>query len=274
MKKPNRFTLLAFAFVSAFAAGSCAPGESDIETAHGDDEEMGDSVSLEEATSGSVGVRVPASLALERGVVYLTFDDGPSPRYTARILDTLAAHHAPATFFVTGASIASNAALLRREDAEGHIVASHQWSHVIATAAQFSTWATRERDLLDTTLGHPHTRYFRYPYGAGTNAKEAVLREAGYPDGGVGWDIDSLDWCFGLRNQCTRAEVPAAYRNDFEGFVLSQIQRRNGGVALFHDVQGVTANRLDALLTRIEAAGFRFGALPTEGRVPAAAGGR
>lgn len=267
MRTPIRFLSIALAALTGLAISSCAPAESDIETVHGDDEEEGDSVSLEEATSGSVGVRVPTSLGLDRNhVVYLTFDDGPSPRYTATILETLARHHAPATFFVTGLSIAANGAMLRREDTEGHIVASHQWSHVIATPAQFGTWLTRERDLLDTTLGHPHRRYFRYPYGAGTTTKDAALRAAGYPDGGVGWDIDSLDWCFTTRNRCTRAEVPAAFQNDFEGFVMDQLRRRGGGVALFHDVQGVTAARLDGLLTRMEAAGYRFGSLPTEGR--------
>ena len=265
MRTLSRFLPLAFAALGLFALGSCTANESELETAHLEDEEVGDSV--EEATSGGVGVRVPASVVLERrGVVYLTFDDGPSPRYTGSILDTLARHHAPAVFFVTGVNIASNAALLRREDAEGHIVASHQWSHAVATAAQFTTWVTRERDLLDATLGHPHPRYFRYPYGAGSTAKETVLRASGYPDGGVGWEIDSLDWCFGARNRCTRPEVPAAFQSDFEGFVLDQLRRRGGGVALFHDVQGITATKLDSLLTRIEAAGFRFATLPTQGR--------
>lgn len=256
-----------FALISSLGAASCAPvEESEIVETTQEDQEEGDSVGVDEATA--IGVRVPASLGINREhTIYLTFDDGPSGRYTPRILEILARHHAPATFFITGASIAGNEALLRREETEGHVVASHQWSHVVASTSQFNTWLPRERNALDQALGHPHPRLFRYPYGAGNSVKEAALRAGGYPDGGIGWDFDSLDWCFGARGTCTRSEVPSAYRSDFEGYVMNQIQRRGtGGVILFHDVQSITANHLDSILTKMEQAGFHFAALPTEGR--------
>jgi len=231
---------------------------------HAEDEENGDGMGVDEAAAGP-GVRVPTSLNLDRrGVFYLTFDDGPSPRYTRSILRTLAAHNAPATFFVTGANIANNQTILREVRAAGHVVASHQWSHVVATAAQFSQWVPRQRDALDTLFGERIPRLFRYPYGAGTNAKEAVLRANGYSDGGIGWDVDSLDWCYGPDAYCDRA--PMAYRRDMVGYVMAQAMARGGGVVLFHDIQGITATKLDEVLTRMERAGYRFAALPTAGR--------
>jgi peptidoglycan/xylan/chitin deacetylase (PgdA/CDA1 family) len=243
----------------ALALGCTADPE---DFAHEDDAEEGDSQYGVDEAAAAPGVRVPASLSLEtRNTVYLTFDDGPSARYTRRIMAVLAAHHAPAAFFVTGANIAGNEAILREESAAGHRVANHQWSHVVATSAQFTTFLTRERDALDRALGAPHPRLFRYPYGSGSTAKEAVVRANGYPDGGIGWNVDTLDWCFGPDAYCDK--VPTAYRRDYVGWVVSEARRTGGGVMLFHDIQGITATNLDAILTRLEGLGYRFGALPS-----------
>ena len=230
--------------------------------AHQDDAEEGDSQYGVSEAAAAPGVRVPTSLGLTRnGTFYLTFDDGPSARYTRRIMEVLATHHAPATFFVTGASITGNEAILREENTAGHHVANHQWSHVIATSTQFTGFLTRERDALDRALGVPHPRLFRYPYGAGNTAKEAVVRANGYPDGGIGWDVDTLDWCFGPDAYCDK--VPTAYRRDYVGWVVSEARRTGGGVMLFHDIQGITASNLDTILTRLEGLGYHFGALPS-----------
>lgn len=242
----------------AIALAGCAPVD-DAEVGVDVDAEHGDSLPPD---SKADGYSVPASLGLDkRGVVYLTFDDGPNPVTTPRVLDVLARHGARATFFITGAAIAGNEALLRRMRDEGHIVANHQWSHVIASSAQFKTWVVRERDTLRGIVGEMPL-YFRYPYGAMAGWKETILKQEGYADGGVGWDIDSLDWDFGPDGVASRAEVPAAYRRDFEGYVLHRIDQRGGGVALFHDVQSITAGRLDSLLSKLEAKGYRFGVFP------------
>lgn len=235
---------------------------SDVEdVANTDDMPSGDSVDV--GAAGAIGVRVPASLNLDRrGKFYLTFDDGPSAVYTPQILATLRAHRAPATFFMTGTNLAGNEAIVRDLDLRGHLVASHQWSHVVATAAQFRAWVPRQADALDAIVGRRIPRLFRYPYGAGTAEKETILRANGYTHGGIGWDLDTLDWCFGGGNgRCDRAG--AMYRNDFVGWVVSEARRLGGGVILFHDIQGITARNLDAILTRLEMAGYTFAALPT-----------
>lgn len=257
----HRVVSLAVALLSA----GCTV-ESVEDFAHRDDDPMGDSVSVGEA--GSIGVRVPASLNLDRSrKFYLTFDDGPSAAYTPQILATLRAHNAPATFFVTGANIAGNESVLRDLDTRGHLLASHQWSHVVATIAQFRTWVPQQATRLDAVAGRALPRLFRYPYGAGTADKETILRANGYSHGGIGWDVDTLDWCFGGGNgRCDRAS--SAYRNDFVGWVVSEAARRGGGVILFHDIQGITARNLDTILTRLEGMGFTFAQLPTEPAPP------
>ena len=168
---------------------------------------------------------------------------------------------------MTGANLAGNEAVIRDLDVRGHVVASHQWSHVIASVAQFRTWVPREADALDAIVGRRIPRVFRYPYGAGSAEKESILRANGYSHGGVGWDLDTLDWCFGGGGgRCDRAS--AAYRSDYVGWVVSEARRLGGGVILFHDIQGITARNLDAILTRLEMAGYSFAALTT---TPAAA---
>lgn len=257
--RPTARSLRALALGLSLSLGCTADPE---DFAHEDDADNGDSQYGVSEAAAAPGVRVPASLGLTRGgTFYLTFDDGPSARYTRRIMEVLARHSAPATFFISGANIAGNEAIIREENTAGHRVASHQWSHVVATSAQFTGFVTRERDALDRVLGAPHPRLFRYPYGAGSTAKETVVRAAGYPDGGVGWDVDTLDWCFGPDAYCDR--VPTAYRRDYVGWVVSEARRIGGGVMLFHDIQGVTATNLDTILTRMEALGYRFAALPS-----------
>ncbi len=257
----------ALAAVMAFAVVGCMADPSVDDIANGDDEPSGDSVSVENA--GAIGVRVPASLNLDKHRrFFLTFDDGPSSVYTPRILATLRAHHVHATFFVTGANIAGNEAVIRDELAQGHHVGNHQWSHVIASTSQFRAWVPREADLLDTVTGQRLPRLFRYPYGAGSSEKETILRSFGYPDGGVGWDLDSLDWCFGNAGRCDRAS--SQYRSNYVEWVISEARRLNGGVILFHDIQGVTARNLDTILTRLEGMGYSFGELPArESTAPA-----
>src|SRR4051812_43537194 len=59
----------------------------------------------------------------------LTFDDGPCPERTPRLLDTLAQWDVKAIFFVVGEAARNQAALVRRMAAEGHVVGNHSWSH-------------------------------------------------------------------------------------------------------------------------------------------------
>jgi peptidoglycan/xylan/chitin deacetylase (PgdA/CDA1 family) len=226
-----------------------------------DDSEFGDS--LDHADEGKAdGYGVPASLGLDkRKILYLTFDDGPSPVNTPKVLDVLKKHGIQATFFLTGTNIAGNEALLRRERDEGHIVANHQWKHVQATLAQFDPWVKQEKTTIANVVG-AMPLYFRYPFGAMTASKEVVLKANGYPHGGIGWDIDTLDWDFGPDATASRPEVPAAYKSDFAGWVVSQTEKRGGGVMLFHDIQSITATRLDGIITTLKARGFRFANLP------------
>ncbi len=101
------------------------------------------------------------TLPAPAGEVYLTFDDGPDPEGTPRILDWLAEHDAKATFFCLGRQVEKHPALFDRIRQEGHAVGNHTWSHL-------SGWTTPNKkyfediERADAIIGSP---LFRPPYG-------------------------------------------------------------------------------------------------------------
>ncbi len=126
--------------------------------------------------------------------VYLTFDDGPDPVWTPRVLDVLAACQAPATFFAIGQSVQRYPALMRRIAADGHDVGNHTWSH--RHPWWLSTRAARRevRDgfaaIADATGVAP--RAFRPPHG---RLRPCMIEEA--ERGGqrlVLWSVSAIDW--------------------------------------------------------------------------------
>jgi peptidoglycan/xylan/chitin deacetylase (PgdA/CDA1 family) len=198
------------------------------------------------------------------GRVALTFDDGPSLANTPRVLEILAAHEATATFFITGRAVASDAHrdLLREMVAAGHMVGNHTTTH--PNSATLSADAFR-REVAQThevvaALGQ-ESLFFRFPYGSSTCTTSDIVKDAGYHV--TGWHIDTADWCFanasggvGYCSPSTFRYVPDAYRSDFVGYTLHQLEATDGGVILMHDVHSYTVGQLDALLTALEQAGY------------------
>lgn len=99
----------------------------------------------------------------------VTFDDGPHPEVTPRLLDRLAAQQLPATFFLIGAHAAAHPALVRRIRAEGHALGLHSHSH----SRLFNCWGPRRlcedlrqgADAIAQATGEPPPRLFRPPVG-------------------------------------------------------------------------------------------------------------
>jgi peptidoglycan-N-acetylglucosamine deacetylase len=191
----------------------------------------------------------PTAAARSAGVVYLTFDDGPTPAYTPRVLALLARHRARATFFVVGRNAATWPGLVRRELAAGHGVGNHTWSHRRLTGLRggrlrAEVGATSAAIRRATGSG---PRCLRPPYGAVDRVSADQVRALGLRL--VLWDVDSNDW--------RRPGVGV-----IAGRVLSRV--RSGDVVLFHDGGGnrvQTLAALDQVLSALSARGFRFSAL-------------
>jgi len=153
-------------------------------------------------------------------VISLTYDDGPNPVRTPRVLEELAVARCPATFFMLVERAEAEPALARRVVQEGHEVGLHGIDHARLTSmrpgeAKRRTLEGKKR--LEDLLGVP-VRYFRPPYGAQTRRSFLVARSAGMAV--VAWSVWGRDW----------EEQPPT---DIAHRVLSGVAP--GGIALLHD---------------------------------------
>jgi peptidoglycan-N-acetylglucosamine deacetylase len=142
------------------------------------------------ASSGQLAVP-PDEGAPTGKVVYLTFDDGPNPRWTPRILELLAEYDAKATFFVLGQEAAGRPDLVQQILDAGHVVGHHTWSHRLLVGLEREEimeeiWRT------DEALKGAASPCLRPPYGTIDEASRAVVEELGYEV--VLWSIDPRDW--------------------------------------------------------------------------------
>ena len=183
------------------------------------------------------------------GVVYLTFDDGPTPAWTPRVLALLARYQARATFFVLGRSAAAHPELVRQEFAAGHGVGNHTWSHRRLTnlsGAQLVAEVNATSTAIRQITGAP-VRCLRPPFATVDAASAEQVRALGLRL--VLWDIDTNDWL--------RPGTGA-----IAGRVLGRV--RSGDVILMHDGGGnrsQTVAALEQVLATLSARGYRFHAL-------------
>ncbi|MFB7512053.1 polysaccharide deacetylase family protein [Streptomyces sp. NPDC056144] len=124
----------------------------------------------------------------------LSFDDGPDPRYTPGILETLRRHDCRAMFFVCGEMAVENPDLLREMAEDGHVVGNHSWSHPLIPKLRPS----RIRDelgstseVVEKTLGTAPL-WYRAPYGAWNRHSFEIGAELGMEP--LAWTVDTLDW--------------------------------------------------------------------------------
>lgn len=138
---------------------------------------------------GSVGF-----VKTDSPVVALTFDDGPDPRWTPRILDILSEQHSCASFFMLVQNARRFPELVRRVVAEGHEVGLHGLDHRrIAGGSRRSTRLLLEAGALELAgISGVPVKYFRPPFGAQTVSTFLGERDAGLET--VMWDVDSFDW--------------------------------------------------------------------------------
>jgi peptidoglycan/xylan/chitin deacetylase (PgdA/CDA1 family) len=127
------------------------------------------------------GQTLVAGSPTEREVA-LTFDDGPNPPYTDRILDVLKAERAPATFFVVGRAAAAYPNTLRRIVREGHAIGNHTWDHkhmIVESTATMRSELLRTDAVIARITG-VHTTLMRPPFGARDFAVIGEAHKLGY----------------------------------------------------------------------------------------------
>lgn len=179
-------------------------------------------------------------------LVALTFDDGPWPVATERILDILAKNDVRATFFVLGGRVKRSPEVVERAYREGHLIGAHSVSHrrfPSLTQKQIRSEVARSRRLIRSATGHDST-WLRPPYGAmNGDAWRAVRKERAQV---VMWDVDSRDW-----------KKPGAKK--IAKSVVKHV--KPGSIVLLHDGGGnrsQTVAALPMIIRDLKAKGYLF----------------
>jgi peptidoglycan/xylan/chitin deacetylase (PgdA/CDA1 family) len=126
--------------------------------------------------------------------VYLTFDDGPDPQWTPRVLDLLAQHAVRATFFVIGRAARDAAGIVQRIGEAGHEVENHSWSHrhPWALSASAARGEVRDGAAAVADLVGRAPRYFRPPHGRLRRSMSEAAQEDGQQI--ALWSVSAVDW--------------------------------------------------------------------------------
>ena len=183
------------------------------------------------------------SVHVDGPYIALTFDDGPSPVLTPKLLDLLAARHLKATFFVVGQNAADHPDILKRAVREGHEIANHSWSH--PNLGKMSDEAVRRElqktdDAIAAAIGKRPT-LMRPPYGSITaNQKKWIHQEFGYRI--IIWDVDPLDW-----------------KRPGPSVVTARIlkETKAGSIVLAHDIHPPTIEAMPKTFDQLIEKGFK-----------------
>lgn len=193
----------------------------------------------------SRGAGVTFSRVLVSGnYVAITFDDGPHPQNTPRLLDILRARNVKATFYVIGRSVDLYPQIVRRTVAEGHEVGNHTHTHRLMSKlgdSEVRSELIRCRDAVRRAAG-VDMRTMRPPYGGLLQRqRQLVHSEFGYPT--ILWSVDPLDW-----------------KRPGPGVVTSRIlgATNPGAIILAHDLHSQTVDAMPATIDGLLRRGFIF----------------
>ncbi len=192
----------------------------------------------------------PQSLPLADKEVVLTFDDGPFPPTTTKVLAALASECVQATFFLIGRNAEANQALVKKIAADGHSIGHHTWSHrpldkiglPQALEEIDRGIAADELALNGTAKRVPSTPFFRFPGFASTPALLTNLQSRGIAVFGA--DLWASDW-----NPMTPEQQLH--------LLTARLEDEGKGIILLHDIKAQTAKMLPAFLQYLKRNGYK-----------------
>jgi peptidoglycan-N-acetylglucosamine deacetylase len=187
---------------------------------------------------------VPAINRLKVDRVLLTFDDGPDPDYTQKIVDILNEHNIGALFFLIGNKVVANKGIVERIIDEGHLIGNHSYSHNNFMAF-YSTKTlvqdlTKAEEILDT-LSLDRPKLFRPPIGYTTPNYTRVIKRLNLKC--IGWQLRTYDTLFKDPDK-----------------LISRLVRetKKGDIVLFHDNLKVTLECLPKYIAKAKQNGIIF----------------
>jgi len=184
-------------------------------------------------------------------IIYLTFDDGPDPKPTRFVLDTLLQYHAKATFFCVGENIQKHRKIVQEIINQGHVLANHTMNHLKGWQTSHDDYVKNTNKCQETLEEYSTSSLFRPPYGRITKRQTKSLKEAGYEI--ILWDLISYDYD-------DKIDINQA---------LKQLIRNSkpGSIVVFHD-SSKALKQLKIMLPKYMHAlnnqGFSFKSIPTK----------
>ncbi|OPZ14769.1 MAG: Peptidoglycan-N-acetylglucosamine deacetylase [candidate division BRC1 bacterium ADurb.BinA364] len=198
--------------------------------------------------------------SLSRSVA-LTFDDGPNPKYTPKLLTYLRENEVPATFFLLGESIAGNEYLVSEMSDFGFEIGNHSWNHPDLSkspANKVELQINNTSDLIQQITG-VRPMIFRPPYGAANQEMRDLCKSLGIEI--ILWSVDPEDWKSGM----TAEKIMSTVRKDTKG----------GSIILLHDRLSQTIEAVPMIVEYVRSLGLNFvtvsDLLREMGRIPSPA---
>lgn len=198
--------------------------------------------------SGVPGVRAMT----ESSGVALTFDDGPDPNHTPKMLEMLRKHDVKATFCLVGVQVQEFPQLVRDIVADGHTLCNHTWKHdtTLGTKSDDAIRADMQKtqDAILAAAPGASVKVFRHPGGMWTQRAVKVANEMGMAS--IGWDVDTSDWNI--------AKYPAgpAMRDHILQVLRTDV--KPGSIVLAHDAGGDRSGTIAAFEIAIPELAARY----------------
>lgn len=176
----------------------------------------------------------------KKKLVALTFDDGPDPNYTEKLLDGLKERDVKATFFLLGKQVDQYPDIVKRMYKEGHIIGNHSYDHVnLATlsATDAKNQISKTNEAIYKITGE-YPQYLRPPFGNEPQnedvAKDMIT---------VLWDVDPLDWCCGSSTN-----------------VVNKVEKsvKDGDIILLHDASKSSVEAALQIVDELTEKGYEF----------------
>lgn len=180
--------------------------------------------------------------------IYLTFDDGPTPEITERVLEILDNHHIKATFFCIGDNVRKHSEIVQKIISKQHSVGNHTYSHLKGWKTSTKSYISNTEACeikLNSLFKIRNSKLFRPPYGKITPWQSYKLRKLGYKI--IMWDVLSRDYDASI-------SAEKCYEN-----VIKNVS--SGSIIVFHDSNKAKENVLNSLEKTIETLknkGFNF----------------
>lgn len=177
------------------------------------------------------------------GKIALTFDDGPHPSETLRLLDILDQYNAKATFFVLGKNTEYYPDIVREISNRGHEIANHTYSHPDLTSLSYGEilyeLQMADQIIIEATGTKP--RLVRPPYGSVDEDTKAAIRDNGQTL--VTWTVDTRDW---------------DHRDPYQSLEIVKENADLGDIILMHDVHSSSVDAVPQIIEYLQGQGYEL----------------